>query len=223
MPRSARRSVAAAGADAARVRAALGGARRAGGGGAGFGAARLSRRAGAFAFAGAARPLPPRRPARGSRAAGRSSRRRRRCATISLMTPSAGAGTSSTTLSVSRSTRFSSRRTASPAFLCQATSVASATDSGNCGTLTSMLTADLPWRLGSAPMLGAFTDRGKTRGAFLRRRRQCCGRPTTVAGERAARGYRKPARRRRAGPRRRARASCASGSCKRCRIWYQAP
>ena len=65
-------------------------------------------------------------------------------ATICLMMPSAGAGTSSTTLSVSRSTRFSSRRTGSPAFLCQATSVASATDSGNCGTLTSMLTTDLP-------------------------------------------------------------------------------
>src|SRR5690606_26193573 len=54
--------------------------------------------------------------------------------------PSVGAGTSRTTLSVSRSTRFSSRRTASPAFLCQLTSVASATDSGSCGTFTSMLT-----------------------------------------------------------------------------------
>src|SRR5690606_17272475 len=47
---------------------------------------------------------------------------------------------SSTTLSVSRSTRFSSRRTGSPGFLCQLTRVASVTDSGSCGTLTSMLT-----------------------------------------------------------------------------------
>src|SRR5690606_37032163 len=59
---------------------------------------------------------------------------------ISFKIPSVGAGTSRTTLSVSRSTRFSSRRTASPAFLCQLTSVASATDSGSCGTFTSMLT-----------------------------------------------------------------------------------
>src|SRR5688572_15966349 len=93
-------------------------------------------------------------------------------ATICLMMPSTGAGTSSTTLSVSRSTRFSSRRTESPGFLCQATSVASATDSGSCGTLTSMLTNVLPWRFGAAPMLGAFTDRGKPRSAFFRRRCQ---------------------------------------------------
>src|SRR5690606_18978377 len=62
---------------------------------------------------------------------------------ISFKTPSLGAGTSSTTLSVSKSTRFSSRRTSSPAFLCQLTSVASVTDSGSCGTLTSMLTGPL--------------------------------------------------------------------------------
>ena len=55
-----------------------------------------------------------------------------------LTTPAAGAGTSSTTLSVSRSARFSSRATASPAFLCQVTSVASATDSGSCGTRISI-------------------------------------------------------------------------------------
>ncbi len=55
----------------------------------------------------------------------------------STSTPSAGAGSSSTTLSVSMSMRFSSRLTASPAFLCQLTSVASATDSGSWGTLTS--------------------------------------------------------------------------------------
>ena len=54
---------------------------------------------------------------------------------ISTSTPACGAGSSSTTLSVSTSTRFSSRATLSPSFLCQLTSVASATDSGNCGTL----------------------------------------------------------------------------------------
>src|SRR3990172_6245243 len=53
-------------------------------------------------------------------------------------TPSAGAGSSSTTLSVSISIRFSSRLTASPCFLCQASRVASETDSESCGTLTSI-------------------------------------------------------------------------------------
>src|SRR5205085_5231752 len=53
---------------------------------------------------------------------------------ISRTTPLAGAGTSSTTLSVSRSARFSSRRMGSPGCLCHATSVASATDSGSWGT-----------------------------------------------------------------------------------------
>src|SRR5574337_379264 len=57
---------------------------------------------------------------------------------ISFSTPSTGEGTSSTTLSVSRSTRFSSRATASPAFLCQLAMVASETDSGRTGTLSSM-------------------------------------------------------------------------------------
>ena len=52
-------------------------------------------------------------------------------------TPSAGAGSSITILSVSISIRFSSRATASPTFLCHASNVASATDSDNCGTLTS--------------------------------------------------------------------------------------
>src|SRR3984957_6871739 len=52
---------------------------------------------------------------------------------ISRSTPLIGAGTSSTTLSVSRSARFSSRLTASPGFLRHAMRVASATDSGNCG------------------------------------------------------------------------------------------
>ncbi len=56
---------------------------------------------------------------------------------ISASAPDTGAGSSSTTLSVSTSIRFSSRLTASPGFLCQLTSVASVTDSGSCGTLTS--------------------------------------------------------------------------------------
>ncbi len=57
--------------------------------------------------------------------------------TIFTSTPSAGAGSSSTTLSVSTSIRFSSRFTGSPAFLRQATSVASETDSDSWGTFTS--------------------------------------------------------------------------------------
>ena len=63
--------------------------------------------------------------------------------TSSTSTPSPGAGSSSTTLSVSTSIRFSSRATDSPAFLCQLTSVASDTDSGSCGTFTSMRMAGL--------------------------------------------------------------------------------
>jgi hypothetical protein len=50
-----------------------------------------------------------------------------------------GAGSSSTTLSVSMSIRFWSRATASPSLTCQADSVASATDSDSWGTLTSMI------------------------------------------------------------------------------------
>src|SRR6266853_2841285 len=57
---------------------------------------------------------------------------------ILASTPSAGAGSSRTTLSVSMSIRFSSRLTASPTFLCHASKVASATDSESCGTLISM-------------------------------------------------------------------------------------
>jgi hypothetical protein len=56
----------------------------------------------------------------------------------SLMTPSTVEGTSNTTLSVSRSTMFSSRLTASPTFLCQVAMTASETDSGRTGTLISM-------------------------------------------------------------------------------------
>ncbi len=64
---------------------------------------------------------------------------------ILTSTPSAGAGVSSTTLSVSMSMRFSSRETASPSFLCHATSVASETDSDSCGTLTSISMEFSPW------------------------------------------------------------------------------
>ena len=64
---------------------------------------------------------------------------------ISLSTPSTGEGTSSTTLSVSRSTRFSSRLTASPGFLCQVAMVASETDSGRTGTLISVLMGQASW------------------------------------------------------------------------------
>src|SRR5690606_26479590 len=56
----------------------------------------------------------------------------------SLITPSTVDGTSSTTLSVSRSTMFSSRLTASPTFLCHDAMVASVTDSGRTGTLISV-------------------------------------------------------------------------------------
>src|SRR3990167_9685439 len=54
------------------------------------------------------------------------------------ITPDFGAGTSSITLSVSKSTRFSSRATLSPTFLYHFATTASATDSGNKGTLISM-------------------------------------------------------------------------------------
>ena len=58
---------------------------------------------------------------------------------IFTSTPASGAGSSSTTLSVSMSIRFSSRSTYSPTFFFQATKVASETDSGSCGTRTSVL------------------------------------------------------------------------------------
>jgi hypothetical protein len=61
------------------------------------------------------------------------------CLTILTITPASGAGSSSTTLSVSMSIRFWSRATASPSLTCQADSVASATDSDSWGTLTSMI------------------------------------------------------------------------------------
>ena len=59
--------------------------------------------------------------------------------TISAITPANGAGTSNTTLSVSISTRISSSATASPGFFRHCNSVASATDSDSCGTLTSTI------------------------------------------------------------------------------------
>src|SRR3990167_5503742 len=57
---------------------------------------------------------------------------------ISCTIPSTGEGTSKTTLSVSRSTIFSSRCTMSPTFLCHVAIVASTTDSGKTGTLISI-------------------------------------------------------------------------------------
>ena len=85
--------------------------------------------------------------------------------TIFASTPSAGAGSSSTTLSVSMSIRFSSRFTASPTFLCQASRVASATDSDSCGTLTSMSMSyflPVPWtgrtRLSASGLNAASTS-----------------------------------------------------------------
>src|SRR5438477_5215707 len=75
---------------------------------------------------------------------------------IFASTPSAGAGSSSTTLSVSMSIRFSSRLTASPTFLCQASKVASATDSESGGTLISMSMLFLPRSLAARRPAGAL-------------------------------------------------------------------
>ena len=58
---------------------------------------------------------------------------------ISTNTPACGAGTSNTTLSVSISTKISSRATASPIFLCQASRVPSVILSANTGTFTSTI------------------------------------------------------------------------------------
>src|SRR5260363_43024 len=62
--------------------------------------------------------------------------------TISLITPATGAGTSSTTLSVSISMTISSAATASPAFFFHCSKVASETDSESCGTFTSTIAID---------------------------------------------------------------------------------
>src|SRR5690606_3839676 len=59
--------------------------------------------------------------------------------TISESTPETGAGTSSTTLSVSTSIRISSACTASPGCFFQLSRVASDTDSESCGTRTSVM------------------------------------------------------------------------------------
>ena len=71
--------------------------------------------------------------------------------TICAITPEAGAGTSSTTLSVSISTRISSITTASPGFFFHCSRVASATDSDSCGTFTSTIAMTfLSWVCGVA-------------------------------------------------------------------------
>ncbi|AIT27058.1 dihydrolipoyllysine-residue succinyltransferase, E2 component [Bordetella holmesii 44057] len=59
--------------------------------------------------------------------------------TISANTPDDGAGTSSTTLSVSISMRISSASTAAPGCFFQVNRVASDTDSDNWGTTTSVI------------------------------------------------------------------------------------
>ena len=76
-------------------------------------------------------------------------------AMISAREPSAGATTSSTTLSVSMSTKFWSRDTASPTATCQVAIVASATDSGRTGTFTSDA---LPEAAGAASSLDSSLD-----------------------------------------------------------------
>src|SRR5215831_9699868 len=89
---------------------------------------------------------------------------------IFTSTPSAGAGNSSTTLSVSMSIRFSSRLTASPSFLCQASRVASETDSESCGTLTSTsMLADLSSRSLDRlhQIIGQRRERGVDQGLLL--------------------------------------------------------
>ena len=98
---------------------------------------------------------------------------------ISRTTPFAGAGTSSTTLSVSRSARFSSRLTASPGCLCQATSVASATDSGSWGTRISVVMSSFLNGVGRGSSAGRVRERywcrqprGLPRGLLGRRRAQ---------------------------------------------------
>jgi hypothetical protein len=58
---------------------------------------------------------------------------------ISDSTPDEGAGTSSTTLSVSTSINISSAVTISPTFFFQVINVASSTDSDSSGTLTSTI------------------------------------------------------------------------------------
>jgi len=60
-------------------------------------------------------------------------------ALISESVPSDGAATSRLTLSVSSSTRISSLRTASPAFLVQRATVASVTDSPSAGVMMSAM------------------------------------------------------------------------------------
>ena len=66
------------------------------------------------------------------------------CFRISASTPDSGAGTSSTTLSVSSSMRISSLSTVSPGCLRHSSSVASGTDSASTGTFTSTVTALSP-------------------------------------------------------------------------------
>ncbi len=79
-----------------------------------------------------------------------------------------------------------------PAFLCHATSVASATDSGNCGTLTSMLTGVLPqasrFRADAMRVYRPWKGSRLVPSTMM----STPPKPTIAAGERAARGCRMP-------------------------------
>ena len=143
------------------------------------------------------------------------------CSTVSplslrmlLSTPSAGAGTSSTTLSVSRSTRFSSRRTPSPGCLCQVAMVPSETDSGRTGTLTLdahavSLVVPVGCHSLTVSPVGLASQRLLEQGVSARRRGGAVPR--------------RPARASAAG-RRRCRLRLSPMQTRRwCWIWYQAP
>src|SRR6185437_5813640 len=104
----------------------------------------------------------------------------------SRSTPFTGACTSSVTLSVSRSARFSSRVMLSPEDFRQATSVASATDSGSCGTRISTVMNSSLWAWGlDRWALGIARARGGRR-----RQRQAGGAAHRLLdGGRAQRGF----------------------------------
>ena len=85
------------------------------------------------------------------------------CLTISVSTPAADAGTSSTTLSVSNSMRISSRSTDSPTCFLQSRRVASGMDSARTGTLISTSTGLSSERTGD-DVAGLEVDSGLHRG-----------------------------------------------------------
>ena len=101
------------------------------------------------------------------------------CFSTSASTPASGAGTSSTTLSVSSSIRISSFSTLSPGCLRHSSSVASGTDSASTGTFTSTVTAASPRTfVGFATLAAAgpgFVQRIVTACLRGRARRALCG------------------------------------------------